>query len=115
MLCVVLSLTAVLFFGAKAYKRSSDRAACVMNIHSVQNAVRSFSNLHGLAPGQTLPGTDLRAELVGPDRYLEQAPHCPGGGTYSYLANRIPKHGELFLTCTLSGEERHAPERISSW
>jgi hypothetical protein len=43
-----------------------------MNIHSMQNAVRSYSNLNGLAPGQKLKTTDLRAELVGPHRFLEE-------------------------------------------
>ena len=69
--CIIAVLISVLFIGIKAYKSSSDRAACVMNIHSMQNAVRSYSNLNGLAPGQKLKTTDLRAELVGPHRFLE--------------------------------------------
>ncbi|MFM1561830.1 MAG: hypothetical protein ACKJSK_21195 [Roseibacillus sp.] len=71
-IAVLIALISLLFFGIKAYKSSSDRAACVMNIHSMQNAVRSYSNLNGLAPGQKLKTTDLRAELVGPHRFLEE-------------------------------------------
>lgn len=116
LIMVLFALIGVLFSGAKAYKRSSDRAACVMNIHKVQNAVRSYSNLNGLSPGQTLwAGTDLRSELIGPDCYLEALPDCPGGGDYADLGNRIPSHGELYLTCTLSDEERHRPQRLSTW
>ena len=114
-IAVLIALIAVLFVGVRAYKRSSDRAACVMNIHSIQNAVRSFSNLNGLAPGQNLPATNLRAEIVGPDRYLERSPNCPAGGNYSYLGNRIPQHGELYLSCSLAGDERHVPDRINAW
>lgn len=112
---VLIALIAVLFVGVKAYKSGSDRAACVMNIHSMQNAVRSFSNLKGLNPGQDVPDTDLNSELVGPDRFVEEKPSCPGGGAYAYLGNRIPAHGELYLSCSLAGEERHQPTRINSW
>jgi hypothetical protein len=113
---VLIALIGVLFTGIKAYKRGSDRAACVMTIHNVQNAVRSYSNLNGLAPGAHLAANqDLRAELVGPDRYLEVMPSCPGGGSYRDLGNRIPGHGELYLSCSLSDELRHQPVRLSAW
>ena len=113
---VLIALIGVLFIGVKAYKNSSDRAACVMNIHNVQNAVRSFSNLNGLAPGQRLSrGADLQSELVGPERLLETLPSCPAGGTYTDLGNRIPGHGELYLSCSLSNDERHRPQSLTAW
>lgn len=113
-LAVLIALMAVLFVGVRAYKISSDRAACVMNIHSVQNAVRSFSNLNGFVPGQAVAG-NLRSELVGPDRFVEEIAACPGGGTYTDLGNRIPTHGELYLNCSLAADERHQPAAIHSW
>ena len=114
-IAVLIALIAILLVGMKAYKNSSDRAACVMNIHSFQNAVRSYSNLNGLAPGQALTATDLRAQLVGPDRFLEAVPTCPAGGAYSDLGNRIPVHGELYLSCSLRASESHVPRRINAW
>jgi len=114
-LAVLIALIAILFVGMRAYKNSSDRAACVLNIHSVQNAVRSYSNLNGLAPGQALTATDLHAQLVGPDRFLEAAPTCPAGGAYSDLGNRIPVHGELYLSCSLRDSKSHVPRQINAW
>ncbi len=115
-LFVLILLISVLFVGVSAYKTGTDRAACVMNIHSVQNAVRSYSNLNGLVPGQALATSeDLRGELVGPERFLEELSDCPSGGTYSDLGNRIPIAGELYLTCSLAGDRQHVPERVEPW
>lgn len=114
-IAVLIALISIFFLGMNAYKHGSDRAACVMNIHSFQNAVRSYSHLNGLAPGQALAATDLRAQLVGPDRFLKQAPNCPAGGAYTDLGNRIPVHGELYLSCSLGDSASHVPRRISAW
>ena len=38
---VLLSLISVLFIGARAWKKGSDRAACILNIRNFQQAVRS--------------------------------------------------------------------------
>lgn len=112
-IAVLIALISVLFIGVKAYKSSSDRAACVMNIHNIQNVVRSFSNLNGLAPGQSV-ARDLQSELVGPERFLEESPTCPAGGAYTYLGNRIPTSGELYLSCSLAANERHAPQLMNA-
>ncbi len=113
-LAVLITLIAVLFVGMRAYKNGSDRAACVMNIHSLQNAVRSFSNLNGLLPGHSVAG-NLKSELVGPDRFVDELLGCPGGGAYTDLGNRIPPHGELYLNCSLAVDERHQPQAMHSW
>jgi hypothetical protein len=114
-LAVLIAVITVLFIGARAYKNGSDRAACVMNIHNVQNAVRSFSNLNGLVPGQAVARMDLRSKLVGPGLYLERDPKCPGEGAYAYLGDRIPSQGELYLSCSLAKDERHQPQRMFVW
>jgi len=115
-IAVLLVLATVLFLGVKAYQAGSDRASCVLNIYNYQTAVRSYSNLNGLVPGQALHDSrDLQTELVGPDRFVQADPSCPGGGKYSHLGNRIPGHGELYLTCSLAGNGRHVPRRIESW
>ena len=113
MIAVMIALMSILFVGLRAYKASSDRAACVMNIHSIQNAVRSYSNINGYIPGDTAP--DLRSDLVGPDGFLVQLPDCPAGGSYSDLGDRIPVHGELYLSCSLKNNERHLPQATHSW
>ena len=44
---VLLSLISILFVGARAWKKGSDRAGCIMNIRNVQQGVRSFQNING--------------------------------------------------------------------
>ncbi len=43
---VLLSLISILFIGAKAWKKGSDRAANIMNLRNTQLAVRGYSNLN---------------------------------------------------------------------
>ena len=57
---VLLTLTSILFVGIVAYKKGTDRAHCIQNIARVQKAVRSYGNLSGLGPGDSI--TDLKDE-----------------------------------------------------
>ena len=50
---VLLSLISILFIGARAWKKGSDRAANILNIRNVQQAVRAHVNVRGL----TTPAT----------------------------------------------------------
>ena len=104
------------FFGVRAYKTGADRAQCVMNIRNVQNAVRSYSNVEGLRPGQRL-GQEIKLwdELVGEAQFLEVLPDCPAGGLYGNLGNRIPAFGELYLSCTLGASDGHKPQNLLYW
>jgi prepilin-type N-terminal cleavage/methylation domain-containing protein len=45
---VLLTLISILFVGAKAWKKGSDRAANVMNLRNVQQAVRGHSNMNDI-------------------------------------------------------------------
>ena len=42
---VLLTLIAVLFIGANIYKKGADRAACILNIRNIHQAVRADQNL----------------------------------------------------------------------
>ena len=66
---VLLSLITVLFFGAQAWKRGSDRALCIIHIHNVQKGVRSYSNLYGFSPGANAP--NLQSQIIGLGRFIE--------------------------------------------
>ena len=44
---VLLALISVMFVGARAWKRGSDRAGCVLTLRNVQVAARSYQNLYG--------------------------------------------------------------------
>ena len=110
---VLLSLISILFIGARAWKRGSDRAGCIMQIRNVQQAVRSFSNLNGHNAGGTVSG--LQAQIIGAGRFVEKTPVCPGSGSYSYLGDSIPNVGTLYVTCSLSASEAHMPASFQDW
>lgn len=110
---VLMALISILYVGAKAYKSGSDKAGCVLNIQTVQSAVRSYSNLNGHAPGATVQ--NLQKELVGGDKFLAVLPSCPAEGAYKHLGNQIPGHGELYMACSLAEDEGHVPSRLDAW
>ena len=114
---VLLSLISVLFVGANAWKRGSDRTLCIMNIRNVQNAVRSFSNLYGYKPEDNVTGLQVR--VIGPGKFIEPAPTCPSAGTYSYGPDfgndTIPPIGELYMQCSLSATAEHVPQNADYW
>lgn len=113
---VLLSLISILFIGAQAWKRGSDRTLCIMNIRNMQNAIRSFSNLYGHAPGESVTGLKMR--IIGPGKFVERNPVCPASGTYSYgetfSEDTIPPIGELYLKCSLAASG-HVPDDHADW
>ncbi|MEO5914322.1 MAG: type II secretion system protein [Luteolibacter sp.] len=114
---VLLTLISVMFFGAKAWKRGSDRAMCIVLIQNVQKGVRSFSNLNGYAPGDN--ATNLQNQVIGMGKFVENTPICPGNGTYNFGVafgvDTIPPEGELYMQCSLGTTEKHEPENHSEW
>lgn len=106
---VLLSLISILFIGARAWKKGSDRAGCIMNIRNVQQAVRGHQNMTNLSTGDTLAST----ALIGANGYLGNTPTCPGGGTYTYTGT-VPALGSLYTTCSLAGTLDHAPSNVTS-
>jgi type II secretory pathway pseudopilin PulG len=110
---VLLSLISILFIGARAWKKGSDRAGCIMNIRNVQQAVRSYANMNGHNPGATV--ATLNADVIGTGKFVEKTPECPGGGTYSDQGSTVPIVGSLYMTCSLSGSEGHVPSEYTDW
>lgn len=114
---VLLVLVGILFFGAQAWKRGSDRTACILNIRNVQQGVRSFSNLYGYSPGSS--ATNLKNQIIGVGRFVESTPMCPGNGVYGYGEatgeDTIPPIGTLYLTCSLEAAEEHVPKDHADW
>lgn len=114
---VLMSLFGILFFGARAWKRGSDRAVCIIQIQNVQRGVRSYSNLYNLVPGDIVP--DLKNQVIGSGKFLENVPICPANGAYSYGrisgSGTIPPIGILYLECSLSGKDEHEPTQCADW
>ena len=95
---VLLSLISILFIGARAWKKGSDRAANILNIRNVQQAVRAHSNVRGLAEGATLAST----EIVGTGKYLNSVTAPNTDITYAY-GSAVPAIGTLYLVATYAG------------
>jgi type II secretory pathway pseudopilin PulG len=114
---VLLTLISVLFIGARAWKKGSDKAMCIVQIQNVQKGVRSFSNLYGYSPSQSVTGLQMR--VIGLGKFIEDTPECPGSGTYTYGqafgVDTIPPVGQLYLECSLSGTNGHIPSNYSDW
>ena len=113
---VILALmlfATILLVGARAWKRGGDRTICIANIAGVQKAVRGYANMSGLNPGDTVVGLEMK--VVGPDRFFEALPACPGEGIYTLGGDQIPALGTLYMDCSLATSQGHVPERISDW
>lgn len=110
---VILTLVGVLFLGANAWKRGSDRSVCVLNLQRIQQAVRGLSNLYGYSPGSTV--VDLQSRVIGVDEFLQEMPECPGGGDYDTLGDQVPPLGTLYARCSLEGDLGHLPEEMQDW
>ena len=102
---VLLSLISILFIGARAWKKGSDRAASILQIRNVQQAVRSYANMNGVNPGATV-GT-LETDVFGPGKFIENKPtgvgKHPAGGTYQFTIAAptiVPDIGDLYMETT---------------
>ena len=108
-LAVIILLTAMsfLFVGARAWKRGSDRAACIMNTRNVQQTVRANANMKSLSVGDPINWD----EIFGPGGYFPSEPVCPAGGTYTFT-HTIPPTGTLVGQCSHAD---HVPKNHSDW
>ncbi len=101
-IAVLLGLISVLFIGVAAYKQGSDRAKCILNIATVQKAVRSYSNLYELNAGDAL----VTADIAGAGKMIETVPTCPASGTYTF-GTVVPAASTAYLTCSIGD---HVPK-----
>ena len=90
---VLLSLISILFIGARAWKKGSDRAANILNIRNVQQAVRAHANVRALNIVDALIAT---TDIVGTGKYLNSVTSPNTDITYTYGA-AVPAIGTLYL------------------
>ena len=126
-ICVLLSLTTLLFLGARAWKNGTDRAGCIMNIRNVQTSVRSYQNLYGYSPGG-MPyaegGTQDIAVHMFAKGYISDSQlsaiqggeTCAGGGAYERdHPDTFPMVGTLYINCSLSEPKNHVLTPDIEW
>jgi type II secretory pathway pseudopilin PulG len=114
---VLLSLISILFIGARAWKRGSDRAGCIMQIRNVQQGVRSYANMNGVNVTASTAATvsGLQALVIGAGMFVEKTPTCPSAGSYTYGGDTVPPVGTLYMTCSLSSSDKHVPGSFNDW
>ncbi len=110
-IAVLLGLISVLFIGVSAYKSGSDRAKCILNVSTVQKAVRSYQNLYELDEGDAL----AQSAIVGAGKMLEVAPECPTSGNAYTWATAVPTTGTQYLLCDDATGSDHQPASTSGW
>lgn len=107
---VLLTLIAVITIGATAWKRGSDRAACILNIRNVQQAVRGHQNMTEKTTTDPIPWV----QIIGNTGYLQFPPVCPSGGTYQPIVN-YPAPDTLAYPCNVPAALSHFPPNTSGW
>ena len=116
---VVMAFLSMIFIGVRSWKRGSDRANCVLNIRHLQMAVRGYANSRQLNPGEDTallsPPVNLTNTMIGPGKFVEGQPICPGNGLYTMGGNVIPLMGSLYMTCSLETVEGHIPDEYATW
>jgi prepilin-type N-terminal cleavage/methylation domain-containing protein len=105
-IAVILLLVSVLFVGISGWKNAANQSVCILNISTVQKAVRSYAASNSLHTGDPC----LMDQLVAAG-YFASAPTCPSGGTYT-PGTTVPAVGTVYLTCSQAG---HAPKSSANW
>jgi len=89
---VLLSLISILFVGARAWKKGSDRSANIMNLRNCQQAMRGHQNMNELKEND--PFTDVMlADYV----KMPVSPIATGGYT---AGTKVTAIGTLWLITT---------------
>jgi len=124
---VLLGLVSIVFIGARAWKRGSDRATCILTIRNMQMATRCYQKLYGYNYGgrpHAENGTQDIARHLYDKGYIEKdlyeqssgAAECPSHGTYTCsLPDIFPEPGKLYMECSLAMPENHQPKSQANW
>src|SRR6267154_3787504 len=77
-IAVILLLVGVLFIGVQAWRDGANKSACLVNISSIQKAVRGYQNMNNLNTGDALTVADLTtAPAAGAAAFFTAMPTCP--------------------------------------
>jgi prepilin-type N-terminal cleavage/methylation domain-containing protein len=115
-IAVILLLVGVLFIGVTAWRDGANKAACLVNISSIQKAVRGYQNLNNLNVGDTLASTSLTATTGGIPGFFSTMPTCPIAATAYTTTGTVPAVGTPYATCaTTTNGGPHTPASTANW
>jgi prepilin-type N-terminal cleavage/methylation domain-containing protein len=102
-IAVLLLLVGVLFIGITAWKNGANKAACLVNVSSIQKAVRGYENMNGLKAGDPC----VLANIVGVGLYFAAMPKCPTTGVAYVAGAVVPADGVAWTNCVTAGPPTH--------
>jgi type II secretory pathway pseudopilin PulG len=102
-IAVILLLVGVLFIGVNAWREGANKAACLVNMASIQKAVRGEQNVNLLTPGTSA----LASGTLVTDGYFGALPTCPIGNTAYTYATLVPLAGAQYATCASGAPGPH--------
>jgi len=97
-IAVILLLVGVLFIGVQAWREGANKSACLVNMSSIQKAVRGWQNVNLKNPGDPCLDTDLTGA-----GFLGAMPTCPVGNAAYTLTGTVPDTGTQYATCAGAG------------
>lgn len=105
---VLLSLITILFVGARAWKKGSDRSANIMNIRNCQQAMRGYENMY-----QKEVGDDFTEEMLGD--YIKM-PEPPNADEIEYSTlEKITAIGDLWLVVVADASYQPEDGSYDEW
>jgi prepilin-type N-terminal cleavage/methylation domain-containing protein len=93
-IAVILLLVGVLFIGVNAWREGANRSACLVNMSSIQKAVRGYQNVNLLNIGDAVTAANLTGA-----GYFGAMPTCPVGNAAYTLTGTVPPTGTQYATC----------------
>ena len=106
-IAVILLLVGVLFIGVNAWREGANRSACLVNMSSIQKAVRGYQNVNLLNPGDAVTAANLTGA-----GYFGAMPTCPVGNAAYTLTGTVPATGTQYATC--AGTGNGAPHTLTA-
>jgi hypothetical protein len=93
---------------AAAWNEGRNKAACLINLSSIQKAARGYQNMNNLNIGDP-----LTVDTLTKAGFWASEPTCPAGGSYSFMTT-FPARGVAYATCRNPG---HAPSQteLDGW
>ena len=93
---------------AAAWNEGRNKAACLINLSSIQKAARGYQNMNNLNIGDP-----LTVDTLTKAGFWASEPTCPAGGSYSFMTT-FPARGIAYATCRNPG---HAPSQteLDGW
>ena len=99
---VLLSLISILFVGARAWKKGSDRSANIMNIRNTQQAMRGHENMRGLPEGAAFVQADLEGYMRMPGP-VATVTYGTGAAITPQSAATAANYNHIWLVPSLTG------------